>query len=129
MYLGSFKEKFTGRGRVVLPKEVRKLAGNRIVLKYGLDGCVEGYGIKDWEKTSQRRDLGQDERQRFESRLFFANSRLIELDTQGRFVIPPDMLKFGKIRNVVIIGVGDHFEIWDLNIWQRHINRIGGANG
>lgn len=123
MYLGEFKSKFTGKGRVVLPKEVRKLAGNRIVLKKGLDGCLEGYGLRDWQKQYQDKlDLSGDKASRFRSRYFFASSEVVELDNQGRFVIPLGLLEFGRISTeVAIIGAGDHFEIWDLGIWQQQV--------
>lgn len=131
MYLGQYLLKFTGKGRVILPKGVRKLAGNRIVLKKGLDGCVEGYGLVDWEKQNQNRfELTQDRQDRFKNRYYLASMELVELDSQGRFVIPPDMRKFSSIKDrVVIIGVGNHFEIWDVGIWQAHIGEIEGAYG
>jgi len=128
MYLGTEKVKFTGRGRVVLPRQVRKLAGNRIVLKRGLDGCVEGYSLRDWKKESEKLSEVASE-DRFKLKYFFASSQLIELDNQGRFVIPPNMLEFGKIKEAVIIGVGDHFEIWDLKLWQKHIGKARRAYG
>lgn len=129
MYLGEFKSKFTGKGRVVLPKEVRKLAGNRIVLKKGLDGCLEGYGLRDWQRQYQDKlDLSGDKDSRFRSRYFFASSEVVQLDNQGRFVIPLGLLEFGRISTeVVIIGAGDHFEIWDLGIWQAQIKRFEGV--
>ena len=129
MYLGQYQTKFTGKGRVILPKSVRKLAGNRIVLKKGLDGCVEGYSLSDWEKQNQNRfELTQDRQDRFKNRFYLASMELVELDSQGRFVIPPDMRKFSSIGDrVVIIGAGNHFEIWDFGIWKAHIKEIEGA--
>ena len=126
IYLGQYQIKFTGKGRVILPKGSRELAGNRIVLKKGLDGCVEGYGLMDWEKQNQNRfELTQDRQDRFENRYYLASAELVELDSQGRFVIPPDMRKFSSTRDrVVIIGAGNHFEIWDFGIWNKHIKEI-----
>lgn len=126
MYLGKYQSKFTGKGRIVLPRELRRLTGNKIVLKKGLDGCVEGYGFKAWEEKNQDKlNLSEDKAERFTNRVYLASVEMIDLDRQGRFVIPPKMRKFGKIKGqALILGVGDHFEIWDEKLWTKQVSRL-----
>ena len=60
-------------------------------------------------------------------RYIFSSLVYLEIDEQGRFVVPKNLLEYGQLKDkAVIIGVGDHFEIWDQQAWQiyqKEINR------
>ena len=49
----------------------------------------------------------------------------MELDAQGRFIIPSALLEYARVNGeIVMIGAGDHFEIWQKKIWQRHLKSM-----
>ena len=49
----------------------------------------------------------------------------VELDAQGRFIIPSALLTYANVgREAVIIGAGDHFEIWNSKFWKKHLKQI-----
>lgn len=51
-------------------------------------------------------------------RLFYANSCLLEFDTQGRVLIPDIFIRRAEIgREVTILGVNDHVEIWNREVY------------
>ena len=51
MFLGEFQTKFTGHGRIVLPKKVRsELEGDKLILSRGFEGCIWGFNEQDFEK-------------------------------------------------------------------------------
>jgi MraZ protein len=53
--------------------------------------------------------------------LLFASTIYAEIDEQGRFLIPKNLLDFAKLsKKVMIVGVGDHFEIWDEDAWNHY---------
>jgi MraZ protein len=123
MFLGSYRPSFDLKSRrIALPKKVRDyLATNDIILSYGFEKCIFGFDTKDWESQSTKqleepislrgaRDL---------RRFFFSSATSCELDSQGRFVIPGNLLEYAKITSPVIIGAGDHFEIWQQSTWDR----------
>jgi septal ring factor EnvC (AmiA/AmiB activator) len=59
------------------------------------------------------------------ARFLFASTIYAEVDDQGRFVIPKNLLQFADLSGiVVIIGVGDHFEIWNRGKWERYMIEI-----
>lgn len=122
MFLGQFQMKFTGLGRIALPKSLREeIKGRKIVLKMG-EECLEGYPWWYWESTLK------EERILDERRLIFSSSFSAELDHQGRLIIPAALLELAKLSSeVVIIGVGDHFEIWDQSRWQKKLAKMRGT--
>lgn len=134
MFLGEYHTKFTGIGRVILPKKFREglLGGIEIILSRGFEGCIWGFSKKEWEKEAGKQlEISiTEERARFLRRYFFSASEPVELDNQGRFVIPPALLTYANLKGeVIIIGAGDHFEIWDSKIWGKHLKQIEEAYG
>ena len=120
MFLGTYQLGFSGKNRVVLPKKIRQaLLGSGIVLTKGLDGCIWGFGNEDFEREAEKQleiPIRTDEG-RVLRRMFFSEAEAVELDKQGRFVIPRPLLAFAKIgKEVLLLGAGDHFEIWNPQI-------------
>ncbi len=133
MFLGEYKLSFTGKGRLVLPKGLREeLAGNDIILSRGFEGCIWGFSRQAWEEEI-RKQLEipiTEERGRSLRRYLFSASEKAQLDNQGRFVISPELLRFGRlVSEVVIIGAGEHFEIWNKLDWQRTLKKVEEAYG
>lgn len=128
MFLGEYKTKFTGKSRVVLPKKFRQeLKGQEIILSRGFESCIWGFDVKDFELEAKKQleTSATEERARYLRRYLFSGSESVELDAQGRIIIPSALLDFASVkREVVIIGAGDHFEIWENDLWQKHIKEV-----
>lgn len=133
MFLGTYETKFSGKGRVILPKKLREgLDGNYLVLSKGFENCIWGFSYNDFEKQArvQLKVSITEEQARFQRRFLFSSSEPVEMDNQGRFIIPSTLLDFASVRvSAVIIGAGDHFEIWDKELWEKHIMDIGRQYG
>lgn len=128
MFLGEYQTKFTGHGRVILPKKLREeISGREIILSKGFENCIWGFAKETFE-VEARKQLevsAVEERARFLRRYFFSSSIRLELDNQGRFVIPESLLEYARVkREVTLIGAGDHFEIWDGHLWNKHLKRV-----
>jgi len=118
VFIGEFQVSFTGLGRIVLPKKIRELLkGNSFIVTKGFDKCLAGL---DWEdRANELLQVSLLEQENLDKRRFvFSSASSLEIDEQGRFVIPKNLLEFaGLSKKVVIIGVGDHFEFWDEEKW------------
>ncbi len=131
MFLGSFEPSFdlTSR-RIALPKKIREyLATSEIILSFGFEKCIFGFDTQSWEKESQKH-LGEpltDRSSRDLRRLFFSTAEFVRLDDQGRFVIPGSLLEYAQVKKPVIIGAGDHFEIWNQTDWEKHEKGLRGV--
>ena len=55
----------------------------------------------------------------------YASATETGIDTQGRLVLPNNLKDYAGIdRKTAVIGAGDHIEIWDLDFWQTHLDKI-----
>lgn len=128
MFLGSYRPSFNQKARrVALPKKIRDyLATSEIILSYGFESCLFGFDTTAWEKEAAKQlSLPLTEKHpRDIRRFFFATAKLIRLDDQGRFVIPDNLVQYAKITRPVVIGAGDHFEIWDQDVWQKQLSKL-----
>ena len=129
MFLGTFAPNLMDRGRLALPKKVREeLTDGRLILTVGFEKCIFGFTEKIWEevtKSELSKPLFSDQTARDLRRKMCAEAVNIELDSQGRFIIPPAMMKYAGIDSkIVIIGAGDHFEIWDEKQWAEYRNKL-----
>ncbi len=128
MFLGEYYTNFTGKGRLILPRKLRdELAGKEIVLSRGFEGCIWGFSKEGFEELAKKQIevSATEERARNLRRYLFSGSESVELDTQGRFVVPSALLTFARVKKeAVIVGAGDHFEIWDARLWGRELAKI-----
>ena len=129
MFLGSFRPSFDlNSRRIALPKKIREyLATNEIILSFGFEKCIFGFDTQAWQKQSEKQ-LDRpitDRTSRDIRRFFFAPAEHIRLDDQGRFVIPSGLLEYAEVKSPIIIGAGDHFEIWDEVNWNAHKLTLG----
>lgn len=128
MFLGEYIIKFSGKGRIVLPNKMRdELKGKVAILSRGFEGCIFGFSPEGFDKEYKRQleVSATEERARYLRRYLFSGSVPVELDVQGRFVIPSALLTYAKVEDdAVIIGAGDHFEIWNNNFWKKHLREV-----
>lgn len=123
MFLGTFSAKFLGSWQMVLSAKLRSaLESDRAIITIGFDKCVYGFSIDDWQKISDQEVLNKPlfskEGAEIRRRLFAAALE-VDLDDQGRFVIPETLRDYAGLKaNLVVIGAGDHFEIWDKDEWE-----------
>lgn len=128
VFFGEYQVSFTGPGRVVLPKKVRELLqGNIFIVTKGFNFCLAGYDKRDWEdKAKELIGVSLLEQDNLEKRRFiFSSTTYTEIDEQGRFVIPKNMLQYAKLdKKALIVGVGDHFEIWNPAEWEKQMKAV-----
>ena len=125
MYFGYFEHTLDDKGRLLLPKRIKEgLAENAplYVLK-GFEGCLSVYNEIEFEKLTQECEKISFNHKNSRSYLRIVLGSVIQLniDKVGRIQLPSQILnKYSINKNVVILGVGDHFEIWDSQIYQAY---------
>jgi len=92
-----------------------------------MDGALFGYTFEQWHKIEQRiLDLAEksDNMRRFR-RVFIGGAFECPLDKQGRILIPPSLRQYSELsKEVVLVGVLDHFEIWARDNWLQEDDRF-----
>jgi len=122
--LGTYEPNLIGKNRFALPVKLRnEIKGNRLVLSVGFEDCILGFEEKKWQEVTAA-DLAKplsDPEGRELRRKMFSQAEVVELDSQGRLVIPESLLSKEEWKGtIVVIGAGDHFEIWKKDSWEEY---------
>lgn len=126
MLLGEYEHTLDAKGRLAIPARFRSQMGPGAVLSKGMGTCLSLYTLERWEEKSNElvARMASDELRDFERRIY-PSACEVELDGQGRIVIPAKLRTYARLEtNVTIIGVRDHMEIWDRETWQSYQERL-----
>jgi len=131
MLLGTYETKLIGKNRLVLPSKLRKeISGDRIVLSVGFEPCILGFAEKKWEEVTAP-DLARplsDPEGRDLRRKMFSKAVVVEIDSHSRFVIPENIAETDLANKIIILGAGDHFEIWEAKKWEEYERKLKAKN-
>lgn len=128
---GTFHRSLDEKSRFAIPKRLRDALGHpgqTIALYFapGTDGSLALYPEEAFSRLAEQLAQGSPTGQgnRTFSRLFYAQAQCVELDRLGRIRIPPELLELGQIsKEIVLLGVRDHLEIWDKPRWENYLDQ------
>lgn len=129
MFYGEYEHSLDNKGRIIVPAKFRDAMKENYVEKFfitrGLDECLFMFPNDEWrlqESKFRSMSFTKKDSRRF-NRLFFSGAVMIELDKQGRLVIPKYLKEYARIkRDIVIVGVSNRIEIWAREKWQEFYN-------
>lgn len=125
-FRGQFKYAVDHKGRLAVPAPFRKAleAANQrtLVLTKGYDGEIEVHPISEWERYEEKVLLAipnyKKETRRFMRRRA-ASAAEVEMDSQGRIMIPRHLSEYARLESEAIIsGAISHFEIWNPDVFS-----------
>jgi MraZ protein len=105
------------KGRVSIPTRHRDAlvaqAEGRLTLTRHPDGCLLMYPRQEWEER-RKAIAALPMSARAMQRLLLGNAQDVELDASGRILVAPELRNaVGMTRDVMMLGMGAHFELWD----------------
>jgi MraZ protein len=126
VFYGEYEHSLDGKNRLSIPASFREtVEANEttkvLYMTLGLDKCLFLYTESQWGRvTASLRAMqftGAAAR-RF-NRIFFSNARKLEIDDQGRVLVPEPLKSQAEIaKSVTVIGVDDRIEVWDRELWK-----------
>lgn len=120
MFTGQYNHTVDTKGRLIIPSKFREILGEQFVVTKGMDGCLFAFSNDDWkvfEEKLKALPITNKNARKF-ARFFLAGAGEVELDKQGRILLPQHLREFGEIdKDVVLVGVGSRIEIWDRDKW------------
>ena len=126
MFLGEYEHTIDAKGRMAVPARFRAQIEDGAVVSKGMGVCLSIYPLARWEEKSNELVAGKtsDELRDFERRIYPSASE-VELDAQGRMVLPAKLRAYAELgAEVTVAGVRDHFEIWDRATWHAYQERL-----
>lgn len=125
MLMGTFNHNIDTKGRIIIPSKLRDKMGDSVVVTKGLDGCLALYTIEKWEQLTEKLSKLPSTKKdaRTYVRLVLGNAQDLEFDKQGRINLPANLQKQASLlKECIIIGVYDHVEIWNSDIYEQYLN-------
>jgi len=134
MFYGEYAHALDKKGRLILPSKFREAAKANYIEKFfltrGLDNCLFMFAEDEWkvqEAKFKAMPFTKSQSRKF-NRLYFSGAVEITFDKQGRMLIPKYLKDFALIRHeVMVIGVSNRIEIWDLEKWREFYNSEKGS--
>lgn len=115
MFMGEYNHTIDAKGRLIVPSRFREILGDAFVVTKGLDGCLFVYDNEEWQAFEEKLrslPITNKEARQF-ARFFLAGAAEVEVDKQGRILVPNILREFAQIsKDVVLIGVASRIEIW-----------------
>ncbi|MGX7203883.1 division/cell wall cluster transcriptional repressor MraZ [Enterococcus pingfangensis] len=121
MFMGEYQHNIDAKGRLIVPSKLREQLGEKFVVTRGMDGCLFGYPLNEWNQLETKLNempLAKKDARAF-VRFFYSAATECEIDKQGRINIPVSLRNHASLeKECVIIGVANRIEVWDQTRWN-----------
>ncbi len=129
MFFGEYNHALDAKNRLMLPAKLRKELGEEPVIAKSVDKCLSLYPRATWDAFCERLDAMPTIETRNVKRFLFASANDAPIDNQGRILIPSNLSEYAAfVKEVTVVGVGDHIEIWDKREWEAVNEAQNGAD-
>jgi MraZ protein len=121
-FRGHYEHSLDVKNRLSIPARFRASFSSGVVHAKDPETCVAVWTPDTHESIIERalsglNPMGSEYRKL--SRFYQGNSFEIELDASGRVTLPPTLMAHAGIeKEVVVVGVGDHLEVWGRERWE-----------
>lgn len=127
MLIGQYEGRVGAKNRVALPKKIRELLGDRLIVTKGYENSLiivsEG-GWKALLEGTEGKPFIQSEA-RETQRFILGGATFVELDDKGRFIIPSYLREFAEIKDeVIFLGLSRYVELWDKSKWEKYSKNL-----
>ena len=123
MFIGEYNYNLDDKNRLAVPTQFRKFFNDGEIITKGLDNCLFIYTKKEWDKLVKRLanlPISQAKSRAF-SRLMLAGAMDVNLDKQGRMIMPDYLKAFaGLNKKVILAGLYNRLEVWDEKAWSKY---------
>lgn len=120
MFLGRFEHNLDAKGRLALPARYRDRLDEGVVITRGFDPCLLIYPMVAWEPLAERvsaLSISDPDVRRLR-RMLFAEATDLQLDRQGRILVPAELREYAGIeRQAVVVGMHTFIEVWSPEAW------------
>ena len=123
-FFGTYEHSLDSKGRVILPSRFRAAFEHGGYLTEYRDGCLALWTPDEFERQMEEMQVraasGKSDRNL--ARMWASHTHDLEVDRQGRIVLPARMRQYAALESdVTVVGVIDRVELWDPARWQTNI--------
>ncbi|MEK9768638.1 MAG: division/cell wall cluster transcriptional repressor MraZ [Betaproteobacteria bacterium] len=132
MFQGATAINIDAKGRLSIPTKHRHTLSHggksKLVLTSHPHKCLILYPEEKWDPIRSKimNFSSFDPKLSLWKRLLIGFAEELEMDASGRILISPALREFASIKKkVMLVGQGNHFELWNENEWVSQISSIG----
>lgn len=124
MFQGASSLSLDAKGRLSVPTRHRDVlaatAGGQLTITRHPHGCLMVFPRPEWEKFRER-IVRLPMTAQWWKRIFLGNAMDVEMDGTGRVLVAPELRQAtGLVREAMLLGMGDYFELWDKANYEAH---------
>lgn len=133
MLLGQYNVSVTDKGRLAIPVRFRSELGSKLIATKWFEGCMVIVAEVNWRTlltkvTAQSGILNVSVREL--ERFILGSAFEIDLDNQGRFVIPKVLKEYARLeKQTIFIGLDNRVEVWNEVLWDEKQEFLQGTAG
>lgn len=122
MFQGASSLSLDAKGRLSVPTRHRDVlaatASSQLTITKHPHGCLMVFPRPEWEKFRER--IAQlPMSAQWWKRIFLGNAQDVDMDGTGRVLVSPELRQAaGLTRDVMLLGMGQHFELWDKTTYE-----------
>lgn len=117
-FVGEYRHTLDAKNRLFIPAKYREMLGDSFYITRKMEKCLAIYSEEEWNKMTEKLNMLPDSVVGDIKQFIYSKTINPPTDSQGRVVLTPELIQYAGIdKNVVIIGVGDHLQIWSEALW------------
>jgi MraZ protein len=132
VFLGRYQHTIDIKGRLSIPGKYRDILAQRygsgLVVTKDAERCLKVHPMEAWKRVAEKIQAipNNDQKVKDYRRFMLGEAVDCTLDGQGRILIPPELREYaGLQRDVVLLGLHDHIEVWSLDRWRIKADQVG----
>lgn len=127
LFVGQFEHSLDAKSRLFIPAKYRAELGPAFYVTRKTETCLAIYPEEAWIKLTDKLNNLPDSVVGPIKQFLYSKTAYVTPDSQGRIVLSAELLAYAHIeRDTVIIGVGDHLQIWSKPLWAEKDSTLSG---
>ncbi|MEG0770517.1 MAG: division/cell wall cluster transcriptional repressor MraZ [Clostridia bacterium] len=119
MLIGQYQHSIDIKGRLIVPAKFREDLGDTFIVTKGLDNCLFIFHFDEWKALEAKIRELPFSKARDLQRFFFSGAIEVELDKQGRILLPQVLRDYASLtKDITVIGAQNRAEIWNSDMWN-----------
>lgn len=127
-FTSEYEIKLDAKGRLVLPARIKAQLpdtdSQELVIRRGFEQNLIIYPMVEFKKVFAKiSGLSEfNEEYRSLQRNFFAGIATVEMDNNGRILLPKNMLTYAQLdKDLMLVGMGNRVEVWNPSLYEKHL--------
>jgi MraZ protein len=114
VFSGTFKHALDTKNRLFIPAKFREELGEKFFVMRNVDGCLDILTLEARDSISEQLSLLPRVQAGDLRRFLFSEASDCEPDSQGRVILPAQLVEYAELgKNVLIVGTDNHIELWN----------------